>query len=195
MIAQLHGEIIHKYPQSVIINVNNVGYLVNVSTQTIAELPLKSTAVTLKIYHHITEGHQALYGFFNNEEQELFEKLITVKGVGPKIGLGILSGMPVVDIRSAIQARNVALLSKIPGIGKKSAERIILELSDKVGEISSHDLTSGSNDIGSDALAALLSLGYKQNDAAKAIQKVIGTQSSKKDTSEIIKASLRELNS
>ena len=131
MIAFLKGFIEEKKSDSVLLDVQGVGYKVEVSGQTIDQLVSEGSEVKLLIYHHITDSDQRLFGFFSVNEKLLFEELITVKGVGPKLGLTILSGLPVSNLISAITSGDSAALSRVPGIGKKTAERIIVELREK----------------------------------------------------------------
>jgi Holliday junction DNA helicase RuvA len=132
MIALLRGTLYERNPDNIIVDVNGVGYSVGVSRHTSQSLPEGDEPITLFIHHHITEAGQSLYGFLRREDMALFEELITVKSIGPKLALGILSGMNTSELMEAIVLQDVAALSRVPGIGKKTAERIILELRDRV---------------------------------------------------------------
>ncbi|TNE71833.1 Holliday junction branch migration protein RuvA [bacterium] len=197
MIASLTGILQKKLPTYVIVNCAGVGYGVTVTATTSSSLPEIGKQAFLHIYHHITEIGQSLFGFADEAEKETFELLITVKGIGPKMGITILSGMSGDQIRETIARADSGLLSKIPGIGKKTAERIILELKDKVGSISASSgvSTSGNgNPIGEDAIAALVSLGYKSLDAGKAVQHLLKTERTFKNASDLVREALKMMN-
>lgn len=200
MIRYLKGQVIEVELSGVVLEVNGIGYGISCSQFTLQELSGVGKEATLLIYHHITEGDQRLFGFTNAAEKTLFEQLITVKGVGPKVALNIISGMPVEQIMGAIIDRQAGLLSKIPGIGKKSAERIILELREKVeatafdqGEKldgSTRDTTGRSGE----AIQALLSLGFKAKEAEKAVQDAMDQdEGGAADIAMLIKTALRLL--
>jgi Holliday junction DNA helicase RuvA len=202
MIRYLKGQVIEVELSGVVLEVNGIGYGISCSQFTLQELSGAGKEATLLIYHHITEGDQRLFGFTNTAEKTLFEQLITVKGVGPKVALNIISGMPVEQIMGAIIERQAGLLSKIPGIGKKSAERIILELREKVeataldqGEKldgSTRDTTGRSGE----AIQALLSLGFKAKEAEKAVQDAVDQdEGGAADIAMLIKTALRLLKS
>src|SRR5215467_14638492 len=132
MIAHLRGKLISRRPNQVIVETSGVGYDVNVSVPAFSELPPLGAEVGLHIHTHVREDQIALYGFLRPEEKQLFEKLITVSGIGPKLAITILSGMPADDMTAAIRGNDLARLTKIPGIGRKTAERLVLELRDKL---------------------------------------------------------------
>jgi len=175
MIAHLRGRLLSKHPnQAVIETSGGVGYDVTISVPTFAELSQVGTEVSLHIYTHVREDTLALYGFGRPEEKHLFEKLLTVSGIGPKLAITILSGMAADEMVGAIRGNDVARLTRIPGIGRKTAERMVLELRDKlppqgadaVKEIPS--LTAVEEDV----LSALTNLGYQQAAAEKAVATV-----------------------
>ncbi len=196
MIAFLKGHIEQKNSDSVLLDVQGVGYKVEVSSQTLDQLSSSGSEIKLLIYHHITESDQRLFGFFTKNEKGLFEKLITVKGVGPKLGLTILSGLPASNLISAITQSDVTALSRVPGIGKKTAERIILELKEKLSELKSESVRS-SNDTGkgemNEAIQALQALGFKSREAEQAVMKVLN-ETKEVETSALIRKSLALLN-
>lgn len=196
MIAFLKGNIEEKKSDYVLIDVQGVGYKVEASSQTLDQLKEK-TDVKLLIHHHITENDQRLFGFYTRGEKELFEKLITVKGVGPKSGLTIVSGLPSSQLVEAITNSDVAALSRVPGIGKKTAERIILELRDKLvpkgSTVESSDFNESEGSLVSEVISALESLGFKKREAEVAALKVI-KGNGKIDVSTAIKAALKILN-
>ena len=194
MIAFLKGFIEEKTTDSVLLDVQGVGYKVEVSSQTVDALSAAGSEIKLLIYHHITDSDQRLFGFFTTDEKALFEKLITVKGVGPKLGLTILSGLPASNLIEAITQSDVAALSRVPGIGKKTAERIILELREKLSEYAtSTNGGSGSKKrtgVMNETVQALESLGFKTREAEQAVMKVLKEQ----DTSSVIRKALSILN-
>jgi Holliday junction DNA helicase RuvA len=151
-----------------------IGYDVTISVPTFSELPPAGGEVALHIHTHVREDQIALYGFQRAEEKHLFEKLISVSGIGPKLAITILSGMPSDDMTAAIRGNDVALLTKIPGIGRKTAERMVLELRDKlppVGTDQVHVVPSLSA-VQEDVLSALVNLGYQRATAEKALGSV-----------------------
>ena len=176
MIARLRGKIIEAYPNRLIVDCNGVGYQAIIPISTYDHLhPTEGAAVDLRTHLHIRENAHTLYGFATEEERDVFLLLIDrVSGIGPSIALAILSGMPVNQFKSAVVAGDSVMLSKTKGIGKKTAERIILELKDKVGVTDTwQDAASGQvSSQAADAELALIALGYKQVDARKAVRKI-----------------------
>jgi Holliday junction DNA helicase RuvA len=132
MIAHLRGRLISKHPNQAIVEAGGVGYDVLITVPTFSELPAAGAEVALHIHTHVREDALALYGFLRPEEKQLFEKLITVSGIGPKLAITILSGMATTDMVGAIRGNDFARLTKIPGIGRKTAERMCVELRDKL---------------------------------------------------------------
>ena len=179
MIANVKGKIIHKSPDSVIIDVAGVGYEVHIPLSTYYKLPETEEYVSLNTYTHIREDALQLYGFLTQREKEIFQLLIGVSGVGPRLARNILSGIPADDLVSALYSGDIARLKAIPGIGGKTAERLIVELRDKmtaivrnhVGEVVASGVADKRDDISKDVLSALVNLGYKGNLAEKAIEK------------------------
>ena len=171
MIAHLRGKLIARHPNQAIVETAGVGYDVTISVPTFSGLPPLGSEVALHIHTHVREDQLALYGFLRPEEKQLFEKLLTVSGIGPKLAITILSGMPAEDMVNAIRGNDVARLTKIPGIGRKTAERMVLELRDKLppmgGEVT--PAVSPLNAVQEDVLSALLNLGYQQAAAEKAL--------------------------
>lgn len=200
MIAFLRGSIIHRKSDAVVLDVNDVGYEVEVSTQTLEQLPGDEEAITLLIHHHVTDSDQRLFGFFRREEKNLFELLITVKGVGPKLGLTILSGMPAARISEAIIQGDTKALSQISGIGKKTAERMVLELKDKIADIVSGSLkkpktTASNGDLQDQAVAALEALGIRKRDAEQAVSAAAWEDEAGKTTvQDLVKKALSGMN-
>jgi holliday junction DNA helicase RuvA len=167
MIAHLRGKLLAKHPNRIVLDTGGVGYEVTISIPTFSELPGNGAEVALHIYTHVREDVIALYGFLHPAEKELFEQLMTVSGIGAKLAITILSGMAAEDLAGAIRGNDVARLTKIPGIGKKTAERMVLELRDKMAAhrgISSSTVSALSN-VEQDVLSALLNLGYQRSSA------------------------------
>ena len=177
MIARLRGKVIEAYPNRLVVDVHGVGYEVIVPLSTFDRLhAAEGLEVDLRTHLHIRETMHTLYGFATEEERDVFLMLIDrVSGIGPAIAMAVLSGMPVTRFKSCVVAGNTVELSRIKGIGKKTAERIVLELKDKVGVTDTwQDAAAGEVSApAADAELALLALGYKQVDARKAVRKVL----------------------
>ena len=195
MIAYLRGNLIFKEPGSIIIDVHGVGYGVRVSNHTLERLPATGAECTLYIHHHISDNDQQLFGFAATEERNLFDLLITVKSIGPRLALALLSAMHPRHLVDAIVHQNAALISKSPGIGKKSAERIVLELHDKLGNIASGSGDS-SSDLGTlqnETISALEALGYPVSAAQNAVHKVQKEDEAPENVSQFLKKALKVL--
>jgi len=174
MIAHLRGKLLAKHPNQAIVETGGVGYDVTISVPTFSDLPGVGGEVGLHIHTHVREDTIALYGFLRSAEKALFEKLITVSGIGPKLAITILSGMAADEMVGAIRGNDIARLTRIPGIGKKTAERMVLELRDKltvekVGEIPAAPAMSP---VEEDVLSALINLGYQRQAAERALRTV-----------------------
>jgi holliday junction DNA helicase RuvA len=171
MIAHLRGKLLSKHPNQAVVDTAGVGYEVNISIPTFSELPPNGSDVALHIHTHVREDVIALYGFLHPAEKQLFEKLITVSGIGPKLAITILSGMPLEEMTRAIRGNDVARLTRIPGIGKKTAERMVLELRDKLPEGDTGGVAAIPvfNAVQDDVLSALVNLGYQRPAAEKAL--------------------------
>jgi len=172
MIAHLRGTLLAKHPNQAVVETHGVGYDVVISVPTFAELPAAGTEVALHIHTHVREDALSLYGFLRLAEKHLFEKLLTVSGIGPKLAITILSGMPVDEMVGAIRGGDVARLTRIPGIGKKTAERMVLELRDKLpATVGTADVSVAmASPVEEDVLSALMNLGYQRAVAEKALQ-------------------------
>ena len=172
MIAHLRGKLIAKHPNQAIVETGGVGYDVTISVPTFSDLPSVGSEVALHIHTHVREDVIALYGFLRLSEKVLFEKLITVSGIGPKLAITILSGMPADEMVAAIRGNDVARLTRIPGIGKKTAERMVLELRDKLPQAvpSAVSAAPPMSVTEEDVLSALLNLGYQRAAAEKALE-------------------------
>jgi Holliday junction DNA helicase RuvA len=171
MIAHLRGKLLAKHPNQAIVETAGVGYDVTISVPTFSELPAVGAEVALHIHTHVREDQIALYGFLRPAEKVLFEKLITVSGIGPKLGITILSGMAADEMVGAIRGNDVARLTRIPGIGRKTAERMVLELRDKLPEAgpAAVPAISAMSPNEEDVLSALLNLGYQRAAAERAL--------------------------
>jgi holliday junction DNA helicase RuvA len=170
MIAHLRGTLLSKHPNQVVVETSGVGYDVTITVPTFSDLPTLGSEVALHIHTHVREDQIALYGFLRPAEKRLFEKLITVSGIGPKLAITILSGMAADELASAIRGNDLARLTKIPGIGKKTAERMVLELRDKLPEAAGTTVPiPAMNPLEEDVLSALVNLGYQRAAAEKAL--------------------------
>jgi len=179
VIGYLEGTLFRKQPDRVLVLTGGVGYQVSVSFQTFCGLPDAGQAVKLEIHHHVKEDRSELYGFLDMREKALFEKLIGVSGIGPKSALGILSPHPAAEVAAAIEAENISFLTKIPGIGKKTAQRVVLELKGKLdGAVASETVPVpvASLAVRDDALGVLVNLGYKQTQVEKVLDSILGEQ-------------------
>jgi Holliday junction DNA helicase RuvA len=174
MIAHLRGKLIVRHPNQVIVEAAGVGYDVTISVPTFSEMPPLGSEVALHVHTHVREDQIALYGFLRPEEKQLFEKLITVSGIGPKLAITILSGMPADDMTGAIRGNDVTKLTKIPGIGRKTAERMVLELRDKLPPTGAGavNILPSPSAVQEDVISALINLGYQRAIAEKALSSV-----------------------
>src|SRR5689334_13579591 len=174
MIAQLRGVLLEKHPNQAIVETGGVGYDVTIPVSTFTKLPDAGSEVRLRIHTHVREDALALYGFLSEDEKALFEKLISVSGIGPTLAVKVLSGLAAADLFMAIRKGEVERLVRIPGVGKKTAERIVLELRDKLpapagqeAEAPAAALTA----VDQDVLSALLNLGCARPAAEEAVRK------------------------
>jgi holliday junction DNA helicase RuvA len=197
MIASLTGILKYKSPTEILIEVRGIGFTVSIPFSTFEKLGDVGSSVSLLTHFHVREDAQQLFGFFSNEERRLFKLLISVSGIGPKIAQGILSGMNVDELRINLHRGNIPALTAIPGVGKKTAERMILELRDKVsGAVSDSEpvsaLDAATSAIRIEALQALTSLGYNLQIAEKSIRLVLKeAEGSTISLEELIKRALR----
>ncbi|MEO9274233.1 Holliday junction branch migration protein RuvA [Marinomonas sp. 5E14-1] len=195
MIGRIVGTLVEKTPPELLVDVSGVGYEISASMTTIYDLPQLGDQVTLFTHFLVKEDSQTLYGFIDKSERALFRVLIKVNGIGPKMALAILSSMSSEELVANVQDSDVTALTKIPGVGKKTAERLIIELRDKLGQAAKNDLFSAPTvlrqvqaDPRQEAEAALISLGYKPQEAAKAIASIPMDSAS---SEEVIKAALQ----
>ena len=173
MIAHLRGRILKKGTQEAVIDVSGVGYRVTIPLSTFYRLGDVGAEAALLIHTHVREDVLALYGFLTEEEQLLFERLLSVSGVGPKVALGILSGIEAPDLVEALRASDVARLTRIPGVGKKTAERLVLELKDKMPARIAPPAASPGSASRDDLLSALVHLGYSRPEAERGVDKAL----------------------
>ncbi len=197
MIEFINGKIISNKSTEIVLETNGLGYNIKVSLNTAQKLPAPGSLTTLKTYLHVRENGIQLFGFADEQERELFLGLLSISGIGPKLALTLLSGLTVEQIQQAIVQQDVQTLSSISGIGKKTAQRLIVELKDKISLPESIDDTQKSikfrqpkNEAEEEALLALISLGYSRSQAMRAISKVQKEKLSNK-AEEIIKQALQ----
>jgi holliday junction DNA helicase RuvA len=177
MIAHLRGKLLVKHPNQAIVETGGVGYDVTISVPTFSGLPAAGSEVALHIHTHVREDQLALYGFLQPSEKVLFEKLLTVSGIGPKLAITILSGMPADEMTGAIRGNDVARLTRIPGIGRKTAERMVLELRDKLPPAATGQPVEvpSVSPVEEDVLSALVNLGYQRAAAEKTVAAAVKT--------------------
>ena len=179
MIAHLRGKLIYKQPGQAIIEAGGVGYDVTISVPTFTSLPVAGAETSLHIYTQVSEDLIALFGFQDREEKRLFERLITVSGVGPKLAIKMLSGLSPERTVQAIRGQDHAQLTRIPGVGKKLAERLVVELKDKLDDFAVAPAQSAARGPAvDDVLSALVNLGYQRPAAEKAIENAIAKDKS-----------------
>jgi holliday junction DNA helicase RuvA len=193
----IRGKIVQSIPSKAVVDVGGVGYGLVISLKTFQKLPNIGSEVFFYVSHIVREDGHYLYGFLALDDKKLFEQLISISGVGPKTAIGILGHIDIGDFQMAVVQGNAALLSKVPGIGKKTSERLIIELKDKFNNIS-HAGTSGhsaaqGNSVAGDAISALINLGYHPLDAQKAIKKVLSLHEKEPSLSELISGALRSI--
>ncbi len=205
MIAHLSGTLLSKQATSVILDVGGVGYEITIPVSTFYDLDQEGSIVKLRIYTHVREDALQLYGFKTARERELFMRLISVSGIGPKLGITLLSGMSADEMIASIRTNNLARLTLIPGVGRKTAERLVMELRDKVASLSSAQLEEElgaktpegaalptEDSTRSDVLSALLNLGYQRSSAEKAVTAALD-EGDDISVESILRRSLRKL--
>jgi len=181
LIARLHGRIIEKLPHQVIIDAGGVGYRAAIPLSTFYTLPEEGSEVTLRTHTHVREDVIALYGFATRQAQDLFERLIEISGIGPRLALAILSGLPAGDLVDAISEGDSGRLRSIPGVGPKTADRVVLEMRDRIRLIRGAEdqpHAPGSRAAGDtlrrDVVSALVNLGYRETQAEAAVRQALG---------------------
>ena len=179
MIAHLRGRLLSKQPQQAIVETAGVGYDVAISVSTYTSLPAEGAEVSLHIHTQVREDILALYGFLDRNDKRIFERLITVSGVGPKLAITIQSGLPADRLVAALRAQDHATLTRIPGVGKKLAERLVVELKDKLEDLAAAaPAVAAAGPAAEDVLSALVNLGYQRPAAQKAIETAIAKDKS-----------------
>jgi Holliday junction DNA helicase RuvA len=196
MIARLTGVLAEKSADRIIVDVRGVGYEVHIPFSTYYELGSESDAVTLQIYTHAKGDQLSLYGFSTVREKELFTRLIQVSGIGPRLGIAILSGMPVDEFLEAVAAKDLARLYAVPGVGKKTAGRIVLEMRDRLQglapPVETVSLTGVPAQLRQDVVSALVNLGYVKRIAEKAVAQVL-KQESPDRFEDLLRSTLRKI--
>ena len=192
MIGFLTGKIISSKPTRVVLDVNGVGYIVGISINTFEKISGKETA-SLFIHTNVKEDSISLYGFYTESEKEMFELLISVSGIGPKIALSLLSGIQTDDLKNAIQSSDISRIIAVPGIGRKTAERLVLELRTKVDQVKDEGTIAIPLSIKNEAVSALSTLGYNSKIADNVVRNILQSQPAL-SLEELIKKALGELN-
>jgi len=194
MIGYLQGKLLSIAPSRLLLDVGGVGYEVLIPLSTYYEVQQKSVgdAAELFVHTHVREDAIILFGFRTEREKQLFELLITVSGVGPRLAQTVLSGLSVDDVVAALAAGDVRRLQGVPGIGKKTAERLMIDLRDRVGNLVTDEMPAVATPADSDLVSALLSLGYKAAAAERAVQKVTG-ESSEASFADLLRLALKQL--
>jgi Holliday junction DNA helicase RuvA len=195
VIARLTGTLVAKQVQRLVLDVNGVGYDVLVPLSTIYALGEPGDRVTLRVHTHVREDALQLFGFGTELEQALFERLISVSGIGPKLAIAVLSGIEPPELVRAIGQSDVARLTRIPGVGRKTAERLVVELRDRLPQLAggpAADTTAPHDDVRDDVLSALANLGYQRASAEKAVDKVLARAESR-EFEAVLREALRGL--
>ncbi len=199
MIGYLTGQLLQKKPNLVVVDVHGVGYEVQIPLTSFYELPAEGNEVSLKIYTHVREDQISLFGFHTQREKDLFLKLISISGIGPKLGISILSGARVEELAQAIAEANLARLTAIPGIGRKTAERLVLELKSQVTPFLLPEQAHAAPEAGKvdglqeDVLSALVNLGYPRPAAEKAFTLAVRSGECQRTFEDLLRHTLRRL--
>ena len=193
MIGRLTGRLASKAPDQVLLDVSGVGYLVHIPLSTFYELPDVENPTSLWIHTHVREDALALYGFLTERERALFHLLLGVSGIGPKVALTVLSGIPPAELAAALHAQDVRRLVAIPGVGKKTAERMVLELSAKVAGLAADAPSPAPAAVAADdVISALVNLGYRKGEAEKAVD-AVARVGAPKEFGDYLKLALKKL--
>jgi holliday junction DNA helicase RuvA len=195
MIGQLRGKLTERRPNQVMVDVAGVGYLVQIPLSTFSVLAALNSDVTLLIHTHVREDQFTLYGFLTAREKQIFELLLTVSGVGPSLALKILSGMRISELLPAIRNSDLALLERIPGIGRKTAERIVVELRDKAAALEPPEAgkPAARSPLESDVASALLNLGYEARSVERTLEQIRKNGATENDFNALLRAALQQL--
>lgn len=173
MIANLRGRLLRKGPQEAVVDVSGVGYRVLIPVSTFYRLGAEGAEVSLRVHTHVREDALSLFGFWSAEEQSLFERLIEVAGVGPKLAINILSGIEAGELVEALRGADLARLTRIPGVGRKTAERLVVELKDKMPTAPPAESAAGGGPRREDLVSALANLGYSRAEAERSVGRVL----------------------
>jgi len=192
MIARLSGKVLEKHPNRVIVDVGGVGYDVQVPLSTFYGCGDAGAAIVLRIHTHVREDQLALYGFATELELTMFEKLIAVSGIGPKLALSVLSGIEPRDLAGAIQRTDLARLTSIPGVGKKTAERICVELRDRLPKTIDATPAAPGDSLREDLISALVNLGYHRQAIDKVLDQRLSSQGDPR-FEDVLRAALKDL--
>ncbi len=197
MIARIQGVLLEAFPPKVVIDVHGIGYEVVLPISAFDRLPRCGEKVTVLTHFHVREDTQQLYGFLREEERELFRLLLRVSGIGPRVAIGILGAAPPAAFKSAVVSGDVRMLSRLPGIGKKTAERLVVELRDRIGVADAWRKTAPGAEVSeedrrmADTVMALLALGYRQTEAHRAATRAVETLGSDAPVDALIREALR----
>src|SRR5215470_6774299 len=193
MIGRLTGRLAAKAPDQVLLDVGGVGYQVHIPLSTFYELPEAESPASLWVHTHVREDTLALYGFLTERERALFQLLMSVAGIGPKVALTVLSGMPPPELVRALRQQDVRRLVSIPGVGKKTAERMVLELAEKVDALAGEPTPGAPETVAADdVVSALVNLGYRKSEAERAVE-TIGRIGAPSDFGAYLKQALQRL--
>ncbi len=193
MIGRLTGRLAAKAPDHVLLDVGGVGYLVHIPLSTFYELPEAESPASLWIHTHVREEALALYGFLTERERSLFLLLLGVTGIGPRVALTVLSGIPPSELVEALRKQDVRRLVAIPGVGKKTAERMVLELAEKAASLPGEEPAGAPAAVAAeDVISALVNLGYRKGEAERAVES-IARRGGPADFSEFLRAALKKL--
>ncbi len=198
MIGYLKGQLLQKKPNVILVDIHGVGYEVFIPLTSFYELPAEGSEVSLKIHTHVREDALTLFGFHTQREKDLFLKLISISGIGPKLAISILSGAQVEELAQAIAESNLVRLTAIPGIGRKTAERLVLELKSQISpfllpETQAAREAGAPSPLEEDVLSALVNLGYPRASAEKALSVVLRSAECERTFEEVMRTILRRL--
>jgi Holliday junction DNA helicase RuvA len=193
VIARLEGRLAEKQPEALVLDVNGVGYEVRCPLSTFLELPDEGKTVRLRIHSHVRDDAFHLYGFLTEEERLAFVRLLGIAGVGPRLALTILSGLPVARLVDAVRRGDVASLRGVPGVGTKTAERILVDLRDKVNDFEAIPSGAPAGEVDEACLSALLNLGYPRPHAERAVRRAAESLGEDPTLENLIREALRAL--
>lgn len=193
MIGRLTGRLAEKSPEQLLLDVGGVGYLLHIPLSTFYDLPEPESPTSLFVHTHVREDTLALYGFLTERERSLFLLLLTVNGIGPRVALTVLSGMPPAELVEALRKQDVRRLMSVPGVGKKTAERMVLELAEKAAKFAAPPAVGAPVSVAADdVISALVNLGYRKAEAERVVEG-ISRSSAPSDFGDYLKAALKKL--